>query len=69
LLATQKKLLETQVAQQTTQFSRQSAALPPKPDPNPKDVKAVTHMLRNRTQYEDPPILNDDYVQPPSEEK
>jgi hypothetical protein len=29
----------------------------------------VRYMLHSGTQYEDPPIPNDDYVQPPSEEK
>jgi hypothetical protein len=41
LLATQNKLLETQVARQAAQFVRQLGTLPPKPNPNSNDVKAV----------------------------
>jgi len=68
MLATQNKLLENQVAQQATQFHHQPGTLPPKPENNPKDVKAVRHMLRSGTQYEDPAMPKDDYVQPRSEE-
>ncbi|XP_078152627.1 uncharacterized protein LOC144547810 [Carex rostrata] len=57
-----------QVAQQATQFSRQPSTLPPKPENNPRDVKAVRHVLRSGMQYEDPPMPNDDYVQPQGEE-
>jgi hypothetical protein len=66
MLATQNKLLENQVAQQVTQFSRQPGTLLPKPENNPRDVKAVRHMLRSGAQYEDPPMPKDDYVQPQS---
>jgi hypothetical protein len=41
LLATQNKLLETQVAQQASTSIRPAGTLPPKPDLNPKDVKAI----------------------------
>ncbi|XP_078168500.1 uncharacterized protein LOC144563001 [Carex rostrata] len=58
----------TQVAQQATQFSHQPGTLPPKPENNPRDVKVVRHMLRSGTQYEDPPMPKDDYVQPQGEE-
>ena len=47
MLATQNKLLENQVAQQATQFSRQPGTLPPRPENNPKEVKAVRHVLRS----------------------
>ncbi|XP_078172833.1 uncharacterized protein LOC144566683 [Carex rostrata] len=57
----------TQVAQQATQFSHQPGSLPPKPESNPRDVKAVRHMLRSGTQYEDPPMPEDAYVQPRGE--
>jgi hypothetical protein len=67
LLATQNKMLENQVAQQATQSSRQLGILPPKPENNPRDVKAVRHMLRSDTQYEDPPMPKEDYVQPQGE--
>jgi gag-polyprotein putative aspartyl protease len=56
LLATQNKLLETQVAQQAVQSAWQLGTLPPKPDPNPKDIKAVRHTLRSGAAYEDPSI-------------
>src|ERR1035438_4620956 len=68
MLATQNKLLENQVAQQATQFPRQPGTLPPRPEHNPKEVKAVRHMLRSGTQYEDPPMPKDGYVQPRVEE-
>ncbi|XP_078163505.1 uncharacterized protein LOC144558538 [Carex rostrata] len=58
----------TQVAQQATQSSRQPGSLPPKPENNPRDVKAVRHMLRSGAQYEDPPMPKHAYVQPQSEE-
>ncbi|XP_078148472.1 uncharacterized protein LOC144543896 [Carex rostrata] len=57
-----------QVAQQATQFSHQPGSLPPKPESNPKDVKAVRHMLRSGTQYEDPPMPKHDFIQPQGEE-
>jgi hypothetical protein len=63
LLATQNKLLETQVAQQATQFARQPGTLPPRSDPNLKDVKAVRHTLRSRATYQDPPIPTDYHMQ------
>jgi hypothetical protein len=69
LLATQNKILDAQVAQQAAQFSHQLGTLLSKLDPNPKDVKTVRHMLRNGTQYEDPLMSKDDYMQASSEEK
>ena len=68
MLATQNKMLENQVAQQATQFSRQLGTLPPKPENNPREVKAVRHVLRSGMQYEDPPMPKDDYAQPQGEE-
>ena len=58
LLATQNKLLETQVAQQASASTRPVGALPPKPDLNPKDVKAIP--LRSGTTYDEPPMPIDD---------
>ena len=58
LLATQNKLLETQVAQQASTSTRPIGALPPKPDLNPKDVKAI--QLRSGTTYDEPPMPIDD---------
>jgi hypothetical protein len=58
LLATQGKLLETQVAQQASSSSRQHGQLSPKPDCNPNaSVKAIT--LRNGTAYDGPEMPQD----------
>jgi hypothetical protein len=58
LLATQEKLLETQVAQQASSSSRQYGQLPPKPDCNPNaSVKAIT--LRSGTAYDGPEMPQD----------
>jgi hypothetical protein len=57
LLATQGKLLETQVAQQTSSLSRQHGQLPPKLDCNPNaSVKSITP--RSGTAYDEPEMLN-----------
>jgi hypothetical protein len=62
LLATQGKLLETQVAQQVSSSSRQHGQLPPKPDCNPNaSVKAIT--LRSGTAYDGPDVPLDAGVQ------
>jgi glutaredoxin-related protein len=62
LLATQGKLLETQVAQQASSSSRQHGQLPPKPDCNPNaSVKAIT--LRSGTAYDGPEVPQDAGVQ------
>jgi hypothetical protein len=55
------------VAQQAAQSARQPSTLPPRPDPNPKDVKTVQHTLRSGVTYEDPPIPTNDHM-PTSEE-
>jgi hypothetical protein len=58
LLATQGKLLETQVAQLASSSSRQHSQLPPKPDCNPNaTVKAIT--LRSETTYDGPEVPQD----------
>jgi hypothetical protein len=62
LLATQGKLLETQVAQQASSSSRHHGQLPPKPDCNPNvSVKAIT--LRSGTTYDGPEVPQDAGVQ------
>jgi hypothetical protein len=62
LLATQGKLLETQVAQLTSSSSRQHGQLPPKSDCNPNTtVKAIT--LRSGTAYDGPEVPQDVGVQ------
>jgi hypothetical protein len=58
LLATQRKLLETQVAQLTSSSSRQHGQLSFKPDCNPNaTVKAIT--LRSGTAYDGPEVPQD----------
>jgi hypothetical protein len=58
LLATQEKLLETQVAQLASLSSRQHGQLLPKPDYNPNaTVKAIT--LRSGTAYDGPEVPQD----------
>jgi hypothetical protein len=58
LLATQGKLLETQVAQLTSSSSHQHGQLPPKPDCNTNaTVKAIT--LRSETAYDGPEVPQD----------
>jgi hypothetical protein len=58
LLATQGKLLETQVAQQASSSSRQHGQLPSKPDCNPNaSVKTIT--LRSGTAYDGPEVPQD----------
>jgi hypothetical protein len=58
LLATQGKLLETQVAQLASSSSRQHGQLPPKSDCNPNaTVKAIT--LRSGTAYDGPEVPQD----------
>jgi hypothetical protein len=58
LLATQGKLLETQVTQLTSSSSHQHGQLPPKPDCNPNAiVKVIT--LRSGTAYDGPEVPQD----------
>jgi hypothetical protein len=58
LLATQGKLLETQVAQLASSSSRQHGQLPPKSDCNPNvTIKTIT--LRSGTAYDGPEVPQD----------
>ena len=41
---------------------RTLGTLPPKPDVNPNDVRIMQHTLRSGKQYEDPPILEETYI-------
>ena len=61
LLATQNKLLETQVAQQASTSIKPAGTLPSKPDLNIKDVKAI-RTLCSGTTYKDPPMPSEEEV-------
>ena len=56
------KVLETQMAQLAENQARMPHTLPPKPDVNPKEAKAVRHTLRSGRQYEDPLVPEETYI-------
>ena len=61
LLATQNKLLETQVAQQASTSIKPDRTLPSKPDLNIKDVKFICTLCSGTT-YENPPRPSEEEV-------
>ena len=66
-LATQGKMLETQIAQQAASSSRPQGTLPGKPDINPREhANAVT--LRNGKEYEGPKMPEEEEQQQPQKE-